>query len=310
MPRYIEREQATVEFGIGFYPTHDSIHPATLARMVEERAHNTSLFLAEHSHVPAVAYEEREVPRRLSHLYDPFVALTAAVSATSRLRVGTGICLVAERDPITTAKQVASLDHLSGGRFEFGIGSGWLRPAMVNHGIDPRTRLRRMGEYVGAMKEIWTQEEASFDGEFVQFERIRAWPKPVQRPNPPIYVGGDGPTVFDRVLGYADGWLPNFARDPREGQEILDRVEQLRARADRSVDVVVVSVPPDPSVLERLAKGGVRRAVHWLPATGPAGVERELDRWEAAVTEMTGEAETVHKSTAETMGERMELAAS
>ncbi|MFT4081217.1 MAG: TIGR03619 family F420-dependent LLM class oxidoreductase [Nocardioides sp.] len=291
-----------MEFGIGTYPTHDSVDPGVLARLVEERGHNTSLFLAEHTHLPAAAYRAGQVPRRLGHLYDPFVALTAAAAVTSRLRVGTGICLVVERDPIITAKQVASLDHLSGGRFEFGVGAGWLRESMLNHGTDPRTRMRLMADRIAAMKAIWTEDVASYHGEFVRFDEIVSWPKPIQRPHPPILVGGDGPTVFDRVLGFGDAWLPNVARDPSGGLELVKRIKELQARADRTIDVVVVSTPADPAVLERLAKAGCRRAVHWIPATGKAGVERSLDRWEEAVTTFTGEAETVHRSTAEIMG--------
>lgn len=271
--------------------------------MVEERGHNTSLFFAEHSHVPAGPYLAGELPRRLGHIYDPFVALTAAVGATSRLRVGTGICLVAERDPILTAKQVASVDQLSGGRFEFGVGAGWLRQSMVNHGVDPKTRMRRMADHVRAMKTIWTSDVASYHGEFVDFDDIVAWPKPVQRPHPPVLVGGDGPTVIDRVLAFGDGWMPNFARDKSGGVDLAERIKELRARAGRQVDVIVVSAPADPAVLERLQEAGCRRAVHWIPATGKAGIERNLDRWEEAVATLTGEGESVHRSTAETVGQ-------
>lgn len=293
-----------MEFGIGTYPTHDSLGPAELAKLVEERGHNTSLFFAEHSHIPASYYTERKLPRRHGHLYDPFVALTAAAMVTSRLRLGTGICLVAERDPIITAKQVASLDHLSGGRFEFGVGGGWLREAMVHHGIDPRTRMRRMREHILAMKEIWSNDVAAFDGEFVKFDEIVSWPKPVSRPSPPIWIGGDGPTVFDRVLEYGDGWLPNFARDTTGGDALIDRIGELKSKASRPIDVIVVSAPADPVVLERLETAGVRRAVHWLPAQGRAGTERLLDEWEEAVTVMTGEAFSVHRQTAEHVRQR------
>lgn len=288
-----------MEFGIGTYPTHDSLNPAVLARLVEERGHNTSLFLAEHTHLPAAPYFAGDVPRRLGHLYDPFVALTAAAAATSQLRIGTGICLVAERDPIITAKQVASLDHFSGGRFEFGVGAGWQRETMRNHGTDPRTRMRLMADRIEAMKAIWADDVASYRGEFVSFDEIVSWPKPVQRPHPPIWVGGDGPTVEQRVLQFGDGWLPNLARDTSGGEVLIRRIGEMQARADRRLDMIVVSVPPDPAVLERLQAAGCRRAVHWIPATGRGGVERSLDRWEEAVTTFTGEAASVHRSTAE-----------
>ena len=169
-----------MEFGIAYFPTHDGISPAALGRLLEERGHE-SLFVAEHTHIPAsreTPYPAGgELPVKYAHTYDPFLALTAAATVTSRLRVGTGVCLVIERDPITTAKEVATLDHLSGGRFEFGVGAGWNREEMANHGTDPRTRMRRMGEYIQAMRAIWTEDEASYEGEFVNFERIWSWPK-------------------------------------------------------------------------------------------------------------------------------------
>ncbi|HET9125230.1 MAG TPA: TIGR03619 family F420-dependent LLM class oxidoreductase [Solirubrobacteraceae bacterium] len=157
-----------MDFGIGYFPTHDAMGPAALARMIEDRGQE-SLFVAEHTHTPA-SRESRypgggELPRKYNHTYDPFVALTAAATVTTRLRVGTGICLVNQRDPITTAKLVASLDHLSGGRFEFGVGAGWNREEMRNHGTDPRTRMRLVTERVEAMQEIWTHEVASYHGE-------------------------------------------------------------------------------------------------------------------------------------------------
>jgi probable F420-dependent oxidoreductase len=214
------------------------------------------------------------------------VALTAAAEATSSLRVGSGICLVVERDPITTAKEVASVDHLSGGRFEFGVGAGWNREEMRNHGTDPRTRMRLMAERVEAMKAIWTQEEASFQGEFVTFERIWSWPKPAQRPHPPVLVGGNGPTVLDRVLAFGDAWLPNYGRG---GGDIVERAQQLRGRAERPIDVMVMGAPAEAPVLERFQRAGFRRAVHWIPSGGPAVVERALQRWESAIAELTGE---------------------
>jgi probable F420-dependent oxidoreductase len=214
------------------------------------------------------------------------VALTAAAEATSRLRVGSGICLVIERDPIITAKEVASIDRLSGGRFEFGVGAGWNREEMRNHGTDPRSRMRLMADRIAAMKAIWTQEEASYDGQFVQFERIWSWPKPAQRPHPPVLVGGNGPTVLDRVLAFGDAWFPNYGR----GGDILKGARELRARADRPIDFMVIGVPPDAAVLHKLQGAGARRLVHWIPSAGQAIVERALDRWESAVAELTGAA--------------------
>jgi alkanesulfonate monooxygenase SsuD/methylene tetrahydromethanopterin reductase-like flavin-dependent oxidoreductase (luciferase family) len=182
---------------------------------------------------------------------------------------------------------VASIDHLSGGRFEFGVGGGWNREEMRNHGTDPRTRMRLMAERVDAMKAIWTQDEATYQGEFVAFERIWSWPKPAQRPHPPVLVGGNGPTVLDRVLAFGDAWFPNYARG---GGEIVQRAQELRARADRPIDLMVMGVPPDAAVLERLLLGGCRQVVHWIPSAGPAVVERALERWESAIAELTGEA--------------------
>jgi probable F420-dependent oxidoreductase len=277
-----------MDFGIGYFPTHDALSPGAVARLVEEHGHE-SLFFAEHTHIPASRATPTpgggELPRKYSHTYDLFVALTAAAEATSTLRVGSGICLVVERDPITTAKEVASIDHLSGGRFEFGVGAGWNREEMANHGTDPRTRMRLMAERIEAMKAIWTQDEASYEGEFVNFERIWSWPKPAQRPHPPVLVGGNGPTVLDRVLAFGDAWFPNYMRG-----NPLERAEELRARADRPIDVMVMGAPADSTVLERLQQAGCRRVVHWIPSTGLARVEAALEDWEAAIAEFTGEA--------------------
>ncbi|MFZ0040662.1 MAG: LLM class F420-dependent oxidoreductase [Solirubrobacteraceae bacterium] len=277
-----------MDFGIGYFPTHDAMGPGEFARLVEERGHE-SLFFAEHTHIPASRESPYpgggELPRKYIHTYDLFVGLTAAAMATSTLRVGTGICLIVERDPITTAKEVASLDHLSGGRFEFGVGGGWNREEMANHGTDPRTRMRLMAERVEAMKAIWTQDEASFSGEFVNFDRIWSWPKPAQRPHPPVLVGGNGPTVLDRVLAFGDAWFPNYMP---EG--VLDRTQELRSRADRPIDLMTMGVPADPEVLEGLREAGFRRVVHWIPSGNRSVAEAGLAEWESAIAQVTGEA--------------------
>jgi probable F420-dependent oxidoreductase len=276
-----------VDFGVGYFATYDAMDPGSLARLVEQRGHE-SLFFAEHTHIPASresTYPDGgELPRKYANTYDLFVTLTAAAVSTTRLRVGSGICLVVQRDPIITAKEVASVDRLSGGRFEFGVGAGWNREEMSNHGTDPRRRMRLLRERVHAMKAMWTQEEASYSGEYVNFDRIWVDPKPAQRPHPPVIVGGNGPTVLDRVLDFGDAWMPNYTPE-----NILDRAEQLRAKADRHIDLMVMGVPADAVVLESFEKAGFRRALHWLPSTGRAGVERELDRWEDAIAQLHGE---------------------
>jgi probable F420-dependent oxidoreductase len=276
-----------MEFGIGYFPTHDAVGPGALARLIEERGHE-SLFFAEHTHIPASRESPYrgggELPRKYIHTYDLFVALTAAAAATSKLRIGSGICLVVERDAIVTAKEVASVDHLSGGRLEFGVGAGWNREEMANHGTDPRTRMRLMQERIEAMKAIWTSDEATYHGRFVSFDRIWCWPKPAQQPHPPILVGGYGPTVLDRVLAFGDAWFPNYGSD-----DLLDRVAELRARADRRIDLAAMSVPAEPAALETLVNAGFRRAVHWLPSANASVVERALERWESAIADLHGE---------------------
>jgi probable F420-dependent oxidoreductase len=276
-----------MEFGVAIFPTHDAIRPGDVARLAEERGHE-SLFFPEHTHMPTSHSPHpsgQALPRRYAHTFDLFVAVTAAVTATSRLRVGSGVCLVIQRDPITTAKEVASVDYLSGGRFEFGVGAGWNREEMENHGTDPRKRMAVLRERVEAMKAIWTEEEASYSGEFVRFDRIWSWPKPAQRPHPPVLVGGEGPTVLDRVLAFGDAWFPNYARP---GSGILDRAAELRARADRRISLQVMGIPADPKALEAFAAAGFDRAVHWLPSAGRGPVERALDAYESAIVEFTG----------------------
>jgi probable F420-dependent oxidoreductase len=279
-----------MDFGVGYFPTHDAMAPGPLARMVEEHG-QAALYFAEHTHIPASRESAwpggAELPRKYAHTYDLFVALTAAASATSRLRVGSGICLVIERDPITTAKEVASVDRLSGGRFEFGVGAGWNREEMANHGTDPRVRMAVMRERVEAMKAIWTTDEASYAGDHVAFERIWSWPKPAQLPHPPVLVGGNGPTVLDRVLAFGDVWFPNWGRGG-----VLDRLDELRSRAadaGRDIPAFVIGVPAEAAVLERCRDAGVARVAHWLPSAGRGRVERALERFEDAVAELHGE---------------------
>ena len=200
--------------------------------------------------------------------------------------MGSGICLVIERDPIITAKEVASVDHLSGGRLEFGVGAGWNREEMANHGTDPRRRMRVMQERIEAMKAIWTQDEASYSGEFVSFDRIWSWPKPAQRPHPPVLVGGLGPTV----LGPRAGLRRRLVSQLRAGRPAGRASRQLRARADRHIDVMAMGVPAGGGGARRADRRRLCAGVHWIPSGNQAVVERALERWESAIAEVTGEA--------------------
>jgi probable F420-dependent oxidoreductase len=278
-----------MDTGIGYFPAHDAMSPGAVARLVEDHGH-AALYFPEHTHIPASRASPYpgggELPRMYAHTYDLFVALTAAAAATSHLRVGSGICLIIQRDPIITAKEVASVDHLSGGRFEFGVGAGWNREEMANHGTDPRVRMEVMRERVEAMKAIWTSDEASYQGKHVAFDRIWSWPKPAQRPHPPVLVGGNGPTVLDRVLAFGDTWFPNWAP---EG--VLDRIPELRRRAEeagRRIPVELMGVPADARELERCEQAGVARVAFWVPSANRGPVERALERFEAAVAELHG----------------------
>ena len=267
-----------MKFGLSIFITDDGIAPDELATLAEERGFE-SLFFPEHSHIPASREshfdpESGELPEEYRRTLDPFLALTAAAGVTERLRLGTGICLVIQRDPIQTAKEVATLDLLSGGRFLFGVGGGWNREEMANHGTDPRRRFALLGERVRAMKEIWTHDEASFDGEFVSFDRIWSYPKPVQRPHPPVLVGGTGPTVLDRVLAWGDEWLP----EPSPG--MLERIAALRERArgeGRGDDFPVTVYSAEPDQVDAYERAGAHRCVFWLPASDADAARRRLD---------------------------------
>jgi len=274
-----------LDFGVAIFPTEDVQDPAELARMAEQRAFESLLF-PEHTHIPASRETPYpgggELPPEYSRTYDPFVALAAAADATTRLRIGTGICLVIERDPIITAKEVASIDRLSGGRFLFGVGAGWNVEEMRNHGTDAERRFGIMRERVEAMKAIWTEDEASYSGRYVNFERIWCWPKPAQKPHPPVLIGGNGRKVIDRVVAYGDEWMPNRVKD----EDLAGRIEQLQRAAEQAgrsrIPVTIVGRMRDPAGMEHLAQAGVHRLVSWLPAHGRDAVERTLDEYVGA----------------------------
>ena len=269
-----------MKFGIGYFPTDEGIDPATLARMCEERGFE-SLFFTDHTHIPASRATDYpaggKLPREYSRIYDPFVALMAAAAATESLIVGTGICLVIERDAIVTAKAVASVDRLSGGRMLFGVGAGWNAEEMRNHGTDPGRRFGILRERVEAMKEIWTSDEASYHGRYVDFDRIWCWPKPLAEPHPPILVGGYGKRVLERVLAYGDEWMPNRFGDD---EKIRARIERLR-RAGKPT--TLANATADPAVLRPYEEAGVHRAVFWVRQGDAADLERRLDRRAAEV---------------------------
>jgi len=188
------------------------------------------------------------------------------------------VCLIIQRDPIVTAKEVAAVDRISGGRFMFGIGAGWNVEEMQNHGTDPKTRFRRMRESVEAMKAIWTQDEAEYHGRIIDFDPIWCWPKPVQRPHPPILVGGRGEKVLDRVVAYGDEWIPNRIQSP---EELGERIAELQRRAEAAgrepIPVTVFGAKPELRLLERLRAAGVTRSLFYLQAGSPDEVERSLD---------------------------------
>jgi probable F420-dependent oxidoreductase len=276
-----------VDFGLAMFPTDYAIEPAALARLAEERGFE-SLWFPEHTHIPTSRRTPwpggDELPPEYSHTHDPFVALGMAAAVTERLKLGTGICLVVERDPITSAKEVASLDFLSGGRFLFGVGAGWNREEMENHGTDPGRRFGLMRERIEAMKAIWTSDEAEYHGRHVDFEPIWSWPKPAQDPHPPVIVGGNGEKVLDRVLAFGDGWIPNRVRDL---EAFATRVEELRRRAEEAgrgaLPVTLYGGSKKPEALERYAEIGIDRVVFWLPSAGRDEVEPLVDeRAEAA----------------------------
>jgi probable F420-dependent oxidoreductase len=284
MARPVGRADGAVRFGVYIFATDETIGPGELAAAVEERGFE-SLFVPEHTHIPA----SRETPsprggelaREYHRLLDPFGALGAAAAATERLLIGTGICLVIERDPIVLAKEVATLDHLSGGRFLFGIGAGWNREEMRNHGTDPSTRMALLRERVLAMKRIWTEDQAEFHGEYVSFDPIFQWPKPVQKPHPPILVGGTGPHVIDRVLDYGDEWFPIAREGGRPTVALGAQLQQLRElaaqRGREPIPVSVFGARPDHDTTQRWAELEVDRLVFALPPAGRDEVLVHLD---------------------------------
>jgi probable F420-dependent oxidoreductase len=275
-----------VKVGVFYFPVDYGIDIVELARALEERGFE-SLFLPEHTHIPVSRRTPfpggGELPKRYAHTHDPFVALSFAAAVTKNLRLGTGICLIPERDPIVTAKEVASLDQLSGGRIEFGIGGGWNVEEMENHGARYNTRFKLMRERILAMKALWTQDEAEYHGEMVNFDKVWSYPKPAQKPHPPILLGGETDYTLRRVVEYCDGWFPR----PGRGFEIRDQLARLRRMAEekgrdpRTISTSVFRAPPDRATLQEYEEAGIDRAVLEIPDEGRDEILRALDRYAA-----------------------------
>jgi probable F420-dependent oxidoreductase len=273
-----------MRFGVSMFNTDYSIRIDELARATEERGFE-SLWVPEHTHIPKSRKSPwpggPNLPKEYWHTHDPFVALATAAAVTTRLKVGTGICLVIERDPITLAKEIASLDFLSNGRFLLGIGGGWNAEEMENHGTDFKKRWRIMRERILAMKEIWTKDEAEFHGEFVNFDPIWSYPKPVQKPHPPILLGNNTPNGRQRVVEYCDGWFPLAGR----AGDLDAAVADLRQRAERagrdpkSITVSVYGASPEESAVRSYERAGAVRTIFYLPSADRETVLPLLDRF-------------------------------
>ena len=255
--------------GLTMFATEYAIRIDELAREAEARQFE-SLWVPEHTHIPTSRrspFAGGQLPEQYKHTLDPFVALTAAAAATTKLRVGTGICLIIERDTITTAKSVASLDLISHGRFELGLGGGWNAEEMEHHGTQFATRFKKLEEQVRAMKEIWTKDVAEFHGTYVNFDPIWAWPKPEQKPYPPILLGGESGYTLQRVIDLCDGWYPR-GRVPEKVLSGMKDLKERAAKAGRDMKTISVSAfatPPDKAVLDQFAAAGVTRSIFLLP---------------------------------------------
>lgn len=259
-----------MDVGVFYFPTDYGINVAELGKALEDRGF-ASLYVPEHTHIPLSRKSPfpggGELPKRYSHTHDPFVALSFAAAATRKLKIGTGICLVPQHEPIVTAKVIASLDQLSGGRFVFGIGGGWNVDEMENHGATHKDRFKIMREHVLAMKAIWTQEEASFHGQFVKFDPLWSYPKPAQRPHPPIILGGESDHTLRRVVDYCDGWFPRTRAgfDPVQSVDRLKKMAAEKGRDFKTLSITVFGAPSKEDALASYAKAGIQGALLAVP---------------------------------------------
>jgi probable F420-dependent oxidoreductase len=266
------------------FTTDQSMAPAALARAAEDRG-LYSFYVPEHTHIPTSRRTppptgDAELREEYRRTLDPFVTLTAAAAVTERLVVGTGICLVAQRDPIITAKEVASLDFLSGGRFVLGVGFGWNADEIEHHGVEMRSRRARAREHVLTMQALWRDDVASFDGQFVHLSPSWAWPKPVQRGGPPVLLGGAaGPTLFAHIAEYGDGWIPIGGAGVRAALDDLRKACDERGRDFDELRIVPFGTVPDAGKLEYYASIGVDEVVLRLPSAGADRVLPLLDEY-------------------------------
>jgi probable F420-dependent oxidoreductase len=274
-----------MQIGAVMFFTTDSMQPAPLARAMEERGFE-SLWVPEHTHIPSSlrsAYPASGgLVRAYYELMDPFLALNTAATVTTKLKVGTGIALITQRDPIVTAKMVSSIDQLSQGRFLFGVGNGWNQDEIENHGTAFESRHKLARERVEAMKTIWAEEEPEYHGEFVSFGKMKQWPKPFQKPHPPIIVGGAFPYAARRAVRYGDGWIPRDDWLDRDGIEVLDKFRAMAREAGRdpaSLSISTFRVRDDLERLKRYRELGVDRVVFSLPAEKDDKIMPILDRW-------------------------------
>jgi probable F420-dependent oxidoreductase len=267
-------------FGVQIFPTDTTIQPVELARAVEERGLD-SLFFPEHTHIPVSRATPfpggGDLPEWYWRSHDPFVSLAAAAAVTNRIRLGTGICLVIERDPITLAKECASLDVISNGRFILGIGAGWNKEEMENHGANYQHRWKIVREKVLAMKEIWTKDEAEYHGEFVDFEPIWSWPKPMQAGGPPVWMGANSKWVFDRVAEYCEGWMP-IGGSGSGGMDNMKEALEKRGRSLSDLDIALFGAPLDEDKAKGRIDQGFTDLIFGLPQSEPDKVLAHLDK--------------------------------
>ena len=281
-----------MEFGASIFFTDYSITPAEFGVALEERGFD-SLWAAEHSHIPVPRQTPPpgggELHKRYYDVMDPFVTLTAAAGATKRLKLATGICLVIQRDTIQTAKLVASIDQVSGGRFLFGIGGGWNREEIENHGTAFDTRMHKMREQIEAMKAIWTQSKPEYHGDIVKFDTLMTWPKPVQKPHPPVILGGAFPWAARRAVRYGDGWYPNASSgNPDEYMPAFRKMAEAAGRDPASLPVTIGGAPDDLDKLKHFRDLGAARVNVTLMSEKRDQLLPILDRWAGIIRAVNG----------------------